>query len=137
VATAVITLSAEAVPEPDQWAAPAPSGGGRCPEHGGLEARQDRVQQLRRRASWRNDTSGGGCPTRRAAELFTAATGGATLHQLRHSALTHAAEDGANTSTLLSFSGHTSVTSLARYARVSPEALRRWQQHRDPATRRR
>jgi integrase/recombinase XerC/integrase/recombinase XerD len=60
---------------------------------------------------------------RRAAELFTAATGGATLHQLRHSALTHAAEDGANTSTLLSYSGHTSVASLARYARVSPEAL--------------
>jgi integrase len=51
---------------------------------------------------------------RRAAERFTEATGGATLHQLRHSALTHAAEDGSNTSTLLSFSGHTSVASLAR-----------------------
>jgi integrase len=74
---------------------------------------------------------------RRAAERFTEATGGATLHQLRHSALTHAAEDGSNTSTLLSFSGHTSVASLARYARVSPEALRRWQQRRDPAARRR
>ncbi|RZU53298.1 integrase/recombinase XerC/integrase/recombinase XerD [Krasilnikovia cinnamomea] len=74
---------------------------------------------------------------RRAAELFTAAAGGATLHQLRHSALTHAAEDGANTSTLLSYSGHTSVASLARYARVSPEALGRWQQQRDPTTRRR
>jgi integrase len=48
---------------------------------------------------------------RRAAELFTAATGGATPHQLRHSALAHAAEDGANTSTLLSYSGHTSVAS--------------------------
>jgi len=74
---------------------------------------------------------------RRAAELFTAATGGTTLHQLRHSALTHAAEDGANTSTLLSFSGHTSVASLARYARVSPEALGRWQQQRDTVSRRR
>lgn len=30
-----------------------------------------------------------------------------------------------------------SVASLARYARVSPEALGRWQQQRDPATRRR
>jgi hypothetical protein len=38
---------------------------------------------------------------------------------LRDSALTNAAEDGANTSTLLSYSGHTSVASLARYARVS------------------
>jgi hypothetical protein len=34
-----------------------------------------------------------------------------TLRQLRHSALTHAAEDGANPSTLLAFSGHTSVAS--------------------------
>ncbi|MGI8816953.1 MAG: tyrosine-type recombinase/integrase [Pseudonocardia sp.] len=78
---------------------------------------------------------------RRAAECFTNATqtlpgGPWTLHQLRHSALTHAAEDGANTSTLLAYSGHTSVASLARYARVSPEALARWQQTRDPAARR-
>jgi integrase/recombinase XerC/integrase/recombinase XerD len=58
-----------------------------------------------------------------------------TLHQLRHSALTHAAEEGANTSTLLSYSGHTSVASLARYARVSPEALARWQARRDPQRR--
>lgn len=79
---------------------------------------------------------------RRAAELFETATTGQpsgpwTLHQLRHSALTHAAEDGANTSTLLSFSGHTTVTSLSRYARVSAEALARWQADRDPASRRR
>jgi integrase len=90
---------------------------------------------------------------RRAAEVFEQATrplanpgttdpaelawrGGWSLHQLRHSALTHAAEDGANTSTLLSYSGHTSVASLARYARVSPEALARLQQQRDPARRR-
>jgi integrase/recombinase XerC/integrase/recombinase XerD len=73
---------------------------------------------------------------RRAAELFSEATAGATLHQLRHSALTHAAEGGANTATLLAYSGHTSVASLARYARVSPEALSRWQQQRDPARRR-
>ncbi|MEV4804978.1 site-specific integrase [Nonomuraea sp. NPDC049421] len=79
---------------------------------------------------------------RRAAEVFEQATadlpgGPYTLHQLRHSALTHAAEDGANTSTLLAYSGHTSVTSLAKYARVSPEALARWQQGRDPGARRR
>ena len=41
---------------------------------------------------------------------------------LRHSARTHAAENGANTGTLLAFSGHASVASLARYTRVSPEA---------------
>ncbi|MGH8922302.1 MAG: tyrosine-type recombinase/integrase [Acidimicrobiales bacterium] len=78
---------------------------------------------------------------RRAAELFETATadcpdGPWTLHQLRHSALTHAAEDGANTSTLLAFSGHTNVASLARYARVSPAALARWQARRDPHRRR-
>jgi integrase len=78
---------------------------------------------------------------RRAAELFEQASAGCpggpwTLHQLRHSALTHAAEAGANTATLLAYSGHTSVASLARYARVSPEALARWQQRRDPARRR-
>jgi len=79
---------------------------------------------------------------RRAAECFERATeklpnGPWTLHQLRHSALTHAAEDGANTSTLLAYSGHTSVASLARYARVSPQALARWQGTRVPAARRR
>jgi integrase/recombinase XerC/integrase/recombinase XerD len=79
---------------------------------------------------------------RRAAELFEQATsacpgGPWTLHQLRHSALTHAAEAGANTATLLAYSGHTSVASLTRYTRVSPEALARWQQQRDPAARRR
>ncbi len=74
---------------------------------------------------------------RRAAELFERHTRGWTLHQLRHSALTHAAEAGANTATLLAYSGHTSVVSLARYARVSPEALARWQASRDRAARRR
>jgi integrase len=78
---------------------------------------------------------------RQAAGLFEDATRGYpggpwTLHQLRHSALTHAAEDGASTATLLAYSGHTSVASLARYARVSPEALGRWQDARDPARRR-
>lgn len=78
---------------------------------------------------------------RRAAELFehhTAALPGGpyTLHQLRHSALTHAAEAGASTPMLMALSGHTSVRSLGRYARVSAEALGRWQAQRDPAARR-
>jgi integrase len=68
--------------------------------------------------------------------IFKAATGGCTLHQLRHSALTHDAEDGVNTAMLMARSGHTSVTSLAKYARVSAEALARHQAERDPARRR-
>ena len=73
---------------------------------------------------------------RQAEDLFKAATGGATLHQLRHSALTHAAEDGVNTPMLQARAGHTSVRSLARYTRVSAEALARHQAERDPARRR-
>ena len=68
--------------------------------------------------------------------LFTKASGGATLHQLRHSALTHDAEDGTGTPMLMRRSGHASVRSLAKYARVSAEALMRHQAERDPARRR-
>ena len=73
---------------------------------------------------------------RQAQDIFKAASGGATLHQLRHSALTHAAEDGTSTPMLMARSGHTSVRSLAKYARVSAEALQRHQAERDPARRR-
>jgi integrase len=78
---------------------------------------------------------------RRAAEVFEEATAGEhggpwTLHQLRHSALTHDAENGASTPMLMAKSGHTSVASLARYARPSSEALQRWQEQNDPARRR-
>jgi integrase len=74
---------------------------------------------------------------RRAAELFSAATHGWTLHQLRHSALTHAAEEGTNTPILLARSRHTSVRSLERYARPGPEAVARYVAEHDPARRRR
>ncbi len=71
-----------------------------------------------------------------AAALFSEASGGATLHQLRHFALTHDAEEGTGTPMLMARSGHTSVRSLAKYARVSAEALARHQAERDPARRR-
>jgi integrase/recombinase XerC/integrase/recombinase XerD len=79
---------------------------------------------------------------RRAAELFEMHTdryddGPYTLHQLRHSRLTHAAEEGASTPMLMKLSGHTSVRSLARYARVSDEGLVRFQAETDPTARRR
>ncbi|MEV5839557.1 hypothetical protein [Nocardia sp. NPDC052112] len=61
---------------------------------------------------------------RRAAAVFEAHTGHYddspyTLHQLPRSRLTHAAEEGASTPVLMKLSGHTSVRSLAKYARVS------------------
>ena len=73
---------------------------------------------------------------RRAAELFTNTSGGWTLHDLRHSALTHAAEDGMPTPMLMTKSGHTSIRTLSRYSRPSVDALARWQDDRDPARRR-
>jgi integrase len=73
---------------------------------------------------------------RQAEDIFKAASGGATLHQLRHSALTHAAEDGTSTPMLMARSGHTSVRSLVKYARVSAEALRAHLDATDPARRR-
>ncbi len=72
---------------------------------------------------------------RRAAELFKAHAG-ATLHQLRHSALTHMAEDGASAPMLMTKSRHRSISSLGRYARPSVEALQRWEATNDPARRR-
>jgi integrase len=72
---------------------------------------------------------------RRAAELFQARTGW-TLHQLRHSALTHAAEAGTNLPLLLARSRHASVRSLERYARPGPEAVARMVAEQDPARRR-
>ena len=74
---------------------------------------------------------------RRAAELFSKACPDLTLHQLRHSALTHAAEDGTNTPLLLARSRHASVRSLERYARPGPEAVARHVAEHDPARRRR
>ena len=59
------------------------------------------------------------------------------MHKLRRSALTHDAQDGTGTPMLMARSGHTSVRSLAKYARVSAEALARHQGERDPACRRR
>ena len=67
----------------------------------------------------------------RAEALFRECSGGATLHQLRHSALTHDAEDGASTPLLMTKSGHSSIRSLAKYARPSTEALAAWQARTD------
>ncbi len=58
------------------------------------------------------------------------------MHQLRHSALTHDADDGTGTPMMMARSGRTSVRSLAKYARVSAAALARHQAERDPSRRR-
>jgi hypothetical protein len=70
---------------------------------------------------------------RRAAQLFRDATGGWTLHQLRHSRLTHLAEAGVQLPILMAKSRHLSLISLAVYAQ--PHLRRRRRRHR--GTRRR
>ncbi len=80
------------------------------------------------------------CPTtgrarlsyRRAEELFVAATGGKTLHQLRHSALTHLAENGEPAIRLKAKSRHRSIRSLERYVAPSPETVRAMTNEHDP-----
>ena len=72
---------------------------------------------------------------RRAAELFKAHSGGWTLHQLRHSALTHLAEAGVGLPLLMAKSRHASLRSLERYARPGPDAVAALTAAHDPARR--
>lgn len=60
---------------------------------------------------------------RHAAALFTDATNGATLHQLRHSALTHLADTGTNTPLLMAKSRHATLSSLQQYVSTSHAAV--------------
>jgi integrase len=79
---------------------------------------------------------GRGCPYRRAQELFAAAKGGWTLHQLRHSALTHLAEQNVALPLLMAKSRHTSLRSLQKYARPGVDAVAKLTAEHDPARRR-
>jgi integrase/recombinase XerD len=73
---------------------------------------------------------------RRAEEIFTETTGGWTLHQLRHSAITHLAEANVALPLLMAKSRHASLRSLQRYARPGPEAVAALTAQFDPARRR-
>jgi integrase/recombinase XerC/integrase/recombinase XerD len=74
---------------------------------------------------------------RRAAEIFTQTSGGWTLHQLRHSRLTHLAEAGVQLPILMTKSRHTSLTSLAIYAKPTFDAVAAATASLDPARRHR
>ncbi|WP_245974802.1 site-specific integrase [Thermomonospora umbrina] len=60
---------------------------------------------------------------------------GCTLHQLRHSRLTHLAEDGWSAPMLMALSGHENIRSLAIYTNVSTEAVGAALAQQDPARR--
>ncbi|KFU76903.1 site-specific integrase [Amycolatopsis lurida] len=53
------------------------------------------------------------------------ATGGWDLHDLRHSRLTHAGEDGATEADLMNLSGHEDRRILQRYLKPSKEGTHR------------
>lgn len=100
-----------------------------CPETG-----RARLSYRRAEEQFEADTRTLANPEARPEDL--ARLDGWTLHQLRHSALTHDAEEGTNTPLLLARSRHASVRSLERYARPGPDAVAAHVARRDPAARR-
>jgi integrase len=73
---------------------------------------------------------------RQAEDLFGRYSEGLTLHQLRHSALTHLAEAGEPAPLLMAKSRHRSLQTLQRYARPGPEAVAAMTARHDPEARR-
>lgn len=73
---------------------------------------------------------------RRAAELFSEASGGWTLHQLRHSSLTRLAEQGVDIALLKAKSRHSSLRSLERYVVPSEASVAKLTADHDPEARR-
>lgn len=62
---------------------------------------------------------------RTAERHLDAATGGWDPHDLRHSRLTHAGEDGATEADLMNLSGHEDRRTLQRYLKPSKEGTHR------------
>jgi integrase len=73
---------------------------------------------------------------RRAAEVFRTASGGWTLHQLRHSRLNHLAEAGVPGPLLMAKSRHGSVKTLNLYAKPTFDAVAEVTASLDPGRRR-
>lgn len=73
---------------------------------------------------------------RRAAEVFSAAAPGRTLHSLRHAAITGLAEAGVPLPMLMAKSRHASLRTLAIYARPGVDAVAALTAEHDPARRR-
>jgi integrase len=69
---------------------------------------------------------------RRAEEIFKAASGGCTLHKLRHSRLTHLAEAGEDVTLIKAKSRHRSLRSLERYVNPSNAAVAQLTDRHDP-----
>lgn len=72
-----------------------------------------------------------------AEQLFKKATKGRTLHQLRHSRLTHLGDENVSAPLLMAISGHKQLTTLQQYVKPSQDAVAKLMADTDPDRRRR
>lgn len=72
-----------------------------------------------------------------AEQLFKQATRGKTLHQLRHSRLTHLGEANVSAPLLMAISGHKQLSTLQQYVKPSQAAVAKLMSDTDPDRRRR
>jgi site-specific recombinase XerD len=72
-----------------------------------------------------------------AEQLFKEHSGGKTLHQLRHSRLTHLGEQNVSAPLLMAISGHQQLATLQQYVKPSQDAVARLMADTDPDRRRR
>ena len=67
-----------------------------------------------------------------AGQLFKRYSGGKTLHQLRHSRLTHLGEANVSAPLLMAISGHKRLATLQRYVQPSQAAVAALMDASDP-----
>ena len=70
-----------------------------------------------------------------AEQLFKKHSGGRTLHQLRHSRLTHLGEQNVSAPLLMAISGHQQLATLQQYVKPSQAAVAKLMAETDPARR--
>ena len=101
-----------------------------------LTSLQHRLMKTGGRLVDRSPDGRGRLSYQRAWSLFREASGGQwTLHQLRHSALTHLGEDGVSAPLLMAKSRHRDLRTLSRYVRPGTKAVARLTAEHDPARR--
>ncbi|MFG2076368.1 tyrosine-type recombinase/integrase [Nonomuraea maritima] len=97
-----------------------PAGADLCPVTGRARLSYERAEYLFKQATKSIDPTGTGY----------------TLHQLRHSRLTHLGEDGWSSSMLMALSGHRNLRTLGIYVQPSTEAVAAALAEHDPGRRR-
>lgn len=73
---------------------------------------------------------------RRAAELFKEASGGRTLHEIRHAYITHLVQSGVDIALVKAKSRHTTLRSLERYVHPTEDDVAKVTARQDPSARR-